>query len=102
VLAAALAVGVVFMSVIYLMMRMLMSLRADGTLDYRNAVGQTGRVYVTIPALRGGEGQIEILIQGRLTTVHAVTDSPGALAPQTSVRVSAVENGNILVVSPTH
>ena len=101
-IAASFAVGVVFMLVIFFMMRMLMSLRADGTLDYRNAVGQTGRVYVTIPAARGGEGQIEILLQGRLTTVHAVTPSEKPLSPQTSVTVTAVENGNLLVVAPNH
>ena len=101
-IAASLGVGVVFMMVIFFMMRMLMSLRADGTLDYRNAVGQTGRVYVTIPAARGGEGQIEILLQGRLTTAHAVTTAHKPLAPQTSVTVTAVENGNLLVVTPNH
>lgn len=100
--AAAFGVGVIFMGVIFMMMRMLMSLRSDGTLDYRNAIGSTGRVYVTIPPGRVGEGQVEIMIQGRLTTVHALTDSEKPLAPQTSVTVTALENGNLLVVSPNH
>ena len=98
--AAALAVGVVFMLAIFVIMRMLMSLRSDGTLNYKNAIGLTGQVYVTIPAARSGHGQIEILLQGRLTTAQAVTTSATALSPNTSITVTAVENGNLLVVSP--
>ena len=100
--AVAFGVGLIFMGVIFVTMRLLMSLRSDGTLDYRNAIGCTGRVYVTIPAGRAGEGQVEIMIQGRLTTAHALTDSRHALSPQTSVIVTAVENGNLLVVSPDY
>lgn len=100
--ATALLVGAVFMLVIFFIMRMLMSLRADGTLDYQNAIGQTGHVYVTIPAAGRGEGQIEILLQGRLITAHAVTTAYKPLAPQTPVTVTAVENGNLLVVTPAY
>ena len=99
-LAASLGVGVIFMLAIFFIMRMLMSLRADGTLDYQNAIGLTGHVYVTIPASRSGQGQIEILLQGRLTTVQAVTKADHALTQSTPVTVTGVENGNLLVVTP--
>lgn len=99
-LAASLGVGVIFMMVIFLIMRMMMSLRSDGTLDFQNAVGLTGHVYVTIPASRSGQGQVEILLQGRLTTVQAVTKADHPLTQSTPVTVTAVENGNLLVVAP--
>ena len=99
-LLAALVFGGMFMAIIFLMMRALVSLRADGTLDYSNATGRTGNVYVTIPAGRAGQGQVEIMIQGRLTTVSAVTDAPLPLPPRTSVTVDSVEGNNLLVVSP--
>jgi hypothetical protein len=98
-LAGALAAGVIFMLVIFGMMRGMMSLRADGTLDFQNAIGCTGSVYVTIPPRRSGHGQIEIQIQGRITTVQAVTADEEPLPPQTSVIVDDVEPGNLLVVS---
>ncbi|HEX5789943.1 MAG TPA: hypothetical protein VFY13_02270 [Luteolibacter sp.] len=101
-IAVSLAVGVVFMLVIFGIMRAMMSLGDDGTLDYRNAVGLTGKVYVTIPAARGGHGQVEILLQGRLITVQAVTTADKPLTPQTSVTVTAIEHGNLLLVSPNH
>jgi len=100
-IAIAMFVGLLFMAMIYGVMRFMVSLKADGTLDYANAVGLEGKVYVTIPAARAGEGQIELLLQGRLITVTAVTSHTEPLPPQTPVRVIAVE-GNTLVVSPAH
>jgi hypothetical protein len=97
---AALGVGAVFMMAIFLIMRLLMTLRADGTLKYENAIGLTGHVYVTIPPSRSGQGQIEILLQGRLATAAAVTNATHALTQNTPVAVKAIENGNVLVVSP--
>ncbi len=94
------AAGIVFMGVILLIMRLLVTLRADGTLDYTNAIGQTGHAYITIPARRAGQGQVEVMIQGRLVTAHAITDNYKPIAPQTEVVVLTVECGTLLVVSP--
>lgn len=96
----AVGAGIIFMGIIFLIMRGLMNLKDDGTLDFKNAVGLHGQVYVTIPALRGGRGQVEILIQGRLQTLQAVTDFGVPLSPQTSIVVKEIEGGNLLVVSP--
>lgn len=98
----AFLVGCVFAGTIYGIMRGMTRMSEDGTIDYANAVGQVGQVYVTVPASREGVGQIEILLQGRLITVQAITNAERALAPQTSVRVDAVENGLLLLVSPNH
>lgn len=100
-LAIAMSVGLLFMGMIYGVMRFMVSLKADGTLNYANALGLEGKVYVTIPAARTGDGQVEILLQGRLATVAAVTESHQPLPPHTPVKVIAVE-GNTLVVSPAH
>lgn len=101
VLLIAIAAGIVFMGVILLIMRLLMSLKADGTLNYANAIGQNGQAYVTIPPRRAGQGQVEVMIQGRLVTAHAVTDHYQPITPQTEVVVLAVECGTLLVVSPS-
>lgn len=99
-LGIAMVTGFVFMTAIFLIMRGMMSLRADGTMNFHNAVGGTGSVYVTIPANRGGHGHVEIEIQGRITTIQAVTNHGEPLAPQSAITVDAVEPGNVLVVSP--
>jgi len=96
----ALVCGVLFMLMVFGVMRLLFSMRADGTLDYRNAVGLTGKVYVTIPAQRSGAGQVEIMLQGRLIMAAAQTDAALPLRPQSTVRVNAAQSDNTLIVEP--
>jgi len=99
---AAFGSGLVFMALVYGAMRMLFSMRDDGTLDYGNAVGLTGKVYVTIPPRRGGVGQIELMLQGRLITAQAVSDGEMALHQNDFVKVTGVEGQTTLVVAPAH
>jgi len=99
-IGAAVVCGVLFMLMVFGVMRFLFSMRADGTLDYRNAVGVTGKVYVTIPPRRTGTGQVEIMLQGRLITATAATDASAPLSPQSPVRVSAAQSNNTLLVEP--
>ncbi len=96
-ISIALVSGVIFMLLVFGIMRLLFSMRADGTLDYKNAVGLTGKVYVTIPGHRHGSGQVELMLQGRLTMAAAQTDA-AALSPQTHIRVTAAESDNTLIV----
>lgn len=99
---AAFGSGLVFMGLVYGVMRAMFSMRDDGTLDYHNAVGLTGKVYVTIPARRGGVGQIELMLQGRLVTAQAVSDAGATLHQNDFVRVTDVEGQTTLVVAPAH
>jgi hypothetical protein len=102
VLLISIGAGIVFMGVILLIMKLLMSLKADGTLNYENAIGQTGHAYIAVPARRAGLGQVEIMVQGRLITAQAVTDHHHAITPQTEVIVTGVESDTLLIVSPTY
>jgi membrane protein implicated in regulation of membrane protease activity len=97
---ASVFVGLIFMALILGVMRALFSLRSSGTLDLANAVGCTGRVYVTIPPVNAGSGQVEVMFQGRLNFLSASTTTDHALPPQTEVRIVRVATGNTLVVEP--
>ncbi len=99
---AALFSGTVFMGLVYAAMRVLYSMRDDGTLDYRNAIGLTGKVYVTIPPRRGGVGQIELMIQGRLITAQAITDADRPLHQNEFIKVTEIEGMTTLLVAPSH
>jgi hypothetical protein len=92
--------GFVFMALLFFTLRFLVSMKHDGTLRYANALGVQGQVYVTIPPARSGPGQVELLLQGRLITANAVTDTAAPLAPRTPITVTAVEPMNLLVVEP--
>lgn len=93
-------VGIAFLTSIYWLMRFLFSMRSSGTLDYKNAIGQVATVYVTVPPDRGGGGQVEVFIQGRLQTISCVTAHSTSLAPQSKVQVIGLVDRGTLDVQP--
>ncbi len=97
-LIAATLVGAVTLTLFVLMMRWLHSLRSDGTMNYNNAFNQIGSVYVPIPPRREGLGQIEVLVQGRMTTVRALTDNQERIENRTAVKVVELVDERTLLV----
>lgn len=80
--------GGLLMVLMYFMLIGLVKLQSSGNLDYSTAVGETAEVYVTIPSQREGHGQIQVMINGRLSTVDAETESEVPLNPGQNVRVT--------------
>jgi membrane protein implicated in regulation of membrane protease activity len=99
-LLLALMVGGSLMVAIYLMMRSLIRLQSSGTLDYGNAVGQMGTVYLTIPPVQRSGGQVETMIQGRLVTAEALQKGRAPLQPGTKVKVVERIGSTTLIVEP--
>jgi len=99
-IAIALVSGALLVVVILSIMRSLTSLGENGSLDYRNAIGQVGTVYIPIPASQGGTGQIEVMVQGRLAVVQACTTTAKTHKSRTRVSVVAVQAENVLLVEP--
>lgn len=96
----AIVVGALFMAIVYSLMSFVYGLRASGTVDYNNAVGLVGDVYVTIPAKRSGSGQVQILVQGRVRFVPAFTESDRDLTGGSKVKVVKLIDQNTLLVEP--
>lgn len=103
---AAIAVGIiaggVMMFAIFLVMTSMLRLQSNGTLNFSNAVGQIATVYVTVPAASKAGGQVELLIQGRLTMADALYRGNEPLAPGTKVRIVEKLSHATLVVEPLH
>src|SRR6267378_2783249 len=55
------------------MMRLLMRLKADGTQRIDRAVGNTGTVYLSVPANQEGTGKVTVKVQNRTVEYLAVT-----------------------------
>ncbi|WP_051203331.1 NfeD family protein [Hugenholtzia roseola] len=90
----AISAGLVGFVVAILTHQKLKKLEQSGNLDLRNAIGKVGEVYLTIP--QEGEGQVQIVVQGKLQTLDA--KSEGLLIPTgEKVMVYEVENGKLLV-----
>jgi len=82
------------------LMRILYGMRYSGTLDYKNAIGVVGNVYLPIPGDMGGPGQVEVLVQGRLAVVQAFTRSAAKIPNRTRVRVVDTLDQQTLLVEP--
>jgi len=97
---AALAAGGALMGTVLLIMRGFYSMRDSGTLDYRNAVGAMGSVYLPIPPNMEGPGQIEVLVQGRLKVVRAFTRAAARIPNRARVKVVETLDQQTLLVEP--
>ena len=90
--------GVAIMVLMAMLMRWVMKLRDNGNVDNRNAIGVAGRVYLSIPAERRGEGKINIMLQGSYVEREAVTDEKEAIPTGAEVVVTALSGQTTLVV----
>ena len=87
----------VMVGIAYLL-RAVMKLRSDGNMDNRNAVGTRGKVHLTVPPARSGEGKVHIMLQGSYVERSAVTDQPEAIPTGSEVVVVGVSGETDLVV----
>ncbi len=72
-------------------------LAENGTIDFRNAIGETAAVYIPIPPNCEGEGKVTLTLQGRFMECSAVSNEKELLKTGTVVRVTDL-NGEVLVV----
>ncbi|GAB1476018.1 hypothetical protein MASR2M70_08500 [Bacillota bacterium] len=72
-------------------------LTENGTLNLKNAIGATARVYVPIPAGGTGEGKVTLNLQGRFIEGAAIYLGEKPLATGTVVRVTDLRS-DIFVV----
>lgn len=93
-------VGVILVALVMWLFKWLYSMQQTGTINvYKSAVGCTGTVYLPIPAERGGEGKVQITIQGAVREYNALTDGD-TLSTGTPIKVIEVVNPSTLLVEP--
>jgi hypothetical protein len=100
VLVGAFAVGGGLMLIIVWLMRTLTRLDSSGTLDYHNAIGQVATVCLPVPANLAGNGQVEVMVQGRLMVTQACTRHASAIPSQAKVKVTDQLDPTTLIVEP--
>lgn len=69
----------------------------SGTINMHNALGETGRVYLTIPARGNGMGKVNITMQGNFMEFDAISISEESIKTGENIRVIDIE-GDCLVV----
>ncbi len=90
--------GLIMMVIIAYLFRAVMRLKSDGNTDNRNALGAAGKVYLTIPPSRSGEGKINIMLQGAYVERNAVTDEAESIPTGSEIIVVGVSGQTNLVV----
>ena len=90
--------GFATMVLIALLLRAVMRLRSSGNLDNRNALGTAGKVYLTVPASRAGEGKVTVLLQGSYVERDAVTDETDPIPTGCEIVVTGLSGQTTLVV----
>lgn len=95
---AATVVGSLILAGFLSLMRWLHSFKTDGTVNYKNAIGNVGSVYIPIPPNRKGMGQIQVEVQGRLAVINAISDSEEKLENRIAVRVKSLVDTRTLLV----
>ncbi|MBR6777298.1 MAG: NfeD family protein [Clostridia bacterium] len=97
-LPVATASGFAIMLLLAFIFKALMKLRSDGNTDNRNAIGTAGRVHLTIPPSRTGEGKVHVMLQGSYVERDAVTDEDTPIPTGSEIVVVRVSGGTTLVV----
>ena len=94
----AIICGFGMMLLLAILLNLVMKLRSDGNTDNRNAIGTSGKVYLTIPPERTGEGKVYVMLQGSYVERAAVTDQTEAIPTGTEIVVVGVSGQTVLVV----
>lgn len=90
--------GLVTMIGIAYLFKLIMRLKSNGTTDNRNAVGTAGKVYLTVPPSRSGEGKVNIMLQGAYVERSAVTDETESIPTGCEIIVVGTSGQTSLVV----
>lgn len=78
--------------------RAMMKLESSGNINYENAIGKKGTVYINIPKEKKGKGKITMVVQDRFTEIDAITDDLEELLPKTQVEVVGLEDPSTVIV----
>jgi hypothetical protein len=92
------AAGIIAAFLQALAFRATLKLESVGNIDYSNALGKSGTVYLRIPKARTGKGKVSIIVQDRLVEVDAVTEEKEDLLPQASIEVVGLLDSATVIV----
>ena len=94
----AVIIGVALVFAVMYLFKWLSSMQQSGNINvYKSAVGCQGKVYIPIPAERGGEGKVQITINDSVREYDALTDGD-AIPTGKDIKVVEVINEHTLVV----
>ena len=95
----AFAVGAAIVLAVMMMFKGLSKMQQSGNINvFESAVGCSGKVYLTVPGERKGQGKVQININNSVREYDALTDSEDDLKTGTSIKVTEVLDASTLLV----
>ncbi len=94
----ALLAGLAAMGIIGYLFYMMNKLQSSGNIEFINAIGKTGEVYLTVPPTMQGKGKIMVTVQERLIEVNAMTKQTEPIKYGDAVVVVGVMSDHTLIV----
>lgn len=89
--------GVATMVMVAKIVQLSMRLTENGTVNLKNAIGETATVYVLCPPKNKGMGKVTITLQGQLMELGAFNSGDEMLATGTQVTVTDVRGDDVIV-----
>lgn len=99
-LALAFVAGYLALYFVAWSIRAALRLQHSGNIDYSNAIGNNGEVYLPIPPAKSGVGKVNVIVQERLCELSAVTDAERTLKTGEKITVMGIEKEGVLLVVP--
>lgn len=75
----------------------LYKLQSDGNVDYNSAKGLKASVYLRIPPVGQGAGQIRVILQGKITEMDAISTETTEIPTGANVLIKDVANSKAIV-----
>ena len=97
-----LALGVLLFFIVAGLMRLIYSLKSDGSLNYASLVGMGGTVYVTLPPHGETGGQVQVRHPNQLITMPAIQKGDTPLPAQTPIIVEEASTYQLVVRPVQH
>ncbi|MBQ8965323.1 hypothetical protein [Ruminococcus sp.] len=89
--------GLATMALVAKMVQLSMKLAENGTVDLRNAIGETATVYIPCPPKNQGLGKITMTLQGQMMELGAFNEGEEMLKTGTQVVVVDVRGDDVIV-----
>lgn len=89
--------GILAMLLVAKVLQISYKMTQSGTRNLHNALGESGRVYLTIPPKGEGTGKINLMLQGSFLECDALNSTKQPIKTGESVRVIDIEGDNVVV-----
>jgi len=95
-IAGGVLAGLLTVWVIGMIFTLMGRLQSEGNINIKNAIGQQGTVYLTIP--ENGSGQVQVVVQGSLKVLDAVSDGQQKISSKEKVKVIGIIDDKTVLV----